>query len=161
MPLHYILDGYNIIKNSSFKRIKKLKDQRVALLMMLKEKKAYLGKKSKITVVFDGKEENYYDIPYKREQDIEIVFTHNESADDWIKDKVKSLKDVKDTVVVSDDKEIIFFVKSYVKSYMGVEEFMEKFSPSKAKSDDFIKPELSYKEILEINEELKRIWIEK
>jgi len=160
MPLHYILDGYNIIKNSSFKRIKKLKDQRVALLMMLKEKKAYLGKKSKITVVFDGKKDNF-DIPYRKDEDIEIVFTHNESADDWIKDKVKSLKDVKDTVVVSDDKEIIFFVKSYVKSYMGVEEFMEKFSPSKAKSDDFIKPELSYKEILEINEELKRIWIEK
>jgi predicted RNA-binding protein with PIN domain len=158
MPLHYILDGYNIIKNSSFKRIKKLKDQRVALLMMLKEKKSYLGKKSKITVVFDGKKDNF-DISYRKDEDIEIVFTHNESADDWIKDKVKSLKDVKDTVVVSDDKEIIFFVKSYVKSYMGVEEFMEKFSPSKAKPDDFIKPELSYKEILEINEELKRIWI--
>jgi len=158
MPLHYILDGYNIIKNSSFKRIKKLKDQRVALLMMLKEKKAYLGKKSKITVVFDGKKDNF-DIPYRKDEDVEIIFTHNESADDWIKDKVKSSKEAKDTVVVSDDKEIIFFVKSYVKSYMGVEEFMEKFSPSKAKPDDFIKPELSSKEILEINEELKRIWI--
>jgi predicted RNA-binding protein with PIN domain len=126
--------------------------------MVLKKKRSYLGKKSKITVVFDGKQTDS-DISYRNDEDIEIVFTQNESADDWIKNKVKSSKEVKDMVVVSDDKEIIFFTKSYVKNYMSVDEFVEKLLPAKVKLDDFVKPELSFKEVVKINEELKRIWI--
>jgi predicted RNA-binding protein with PIN domain len=158
MSLHYILDGYNIIKNSHFRKIKNLKDQRLGFIKMLKENKR-LGKKTNITVVFDGKKE--IDFTYPKDETIEIIFTRDETADDWIKRKIKNLKDKKELIVVTDDKEIALFVRACSVSHMGVKEFFKKLLPKEFNHDELIKPELSYTEVVKINEELRKVWLDK
>ena len=64
--------------------------------------------------------------------------------------------DPKNTVVVSDDKEIAVFVKSCGVRSMSVEEFI---GPGKPPIKEDLKPELNYSQIAEINEELRRIWL--
>jgi len=160
MPLHYILDGYNLIKSSAFNKIKKLRNQRFALIDALSKRKV-LGSKPKITVVFDGNKE-FKNFPLEKNADknIEIIFTKDESADDWIKSVVNKKKPLSEVIVVSDDKGIISFVKGCGAKYLSTEEFLKKFfSPAKVTKEDLIKTELPYSLIQDINDELKKIWL--
>ncbi|MCM8791967.1 MAG: NYN domain-containing protein [Candidatus Omnitrophica bacterium] len=157
MPLCYILDGYNIIKNSEFNKVKTLKDQRYALIRMIQEKKPFGSKNSKITIVFDGKSD-VLGHPLLSVQNIEVIFTQNESADEWIKRRISKARSADQMVVVTDDKEILFFIRSYSAKAMKVEDFLRKLKPKEI-PQEFTKPELSFSEINRINEELRKIWL--
>lgn len=161
MSLHYILDGYNLIKNSQFKKIKTLRDSRNSLIKFLISKDPLNYKKNKITVVFDGNKGFSKNINLVKE--IEVVFTADESADDWIKRAIKNSKSSRNLIIITDDKEIVFFAKIYSIQAMSIDDFFKKiYQQNKdSKKDDLIKAELSYGEIKEINEELKRIWLKK
>ncbi len=77
----------------------------------------------------------------------------------------------KDIVVVSDDKEIRFFVKAVGARSIGVEEFIHPAARHRARINrkeksgrapqerDLLKPELSYSQIDQINRELKARWL--
>ncbi len=160
MSLLYIIDAYNTINHITFTSIrKKTKDPQRALLEFLKNRR--LGKKSKnkITVVFDG----YPQVSAQNleEANINVVFSREETADARIKRLVESSKSPKNIVVVSDDREIIFFIKSIGARSIGVEEFINPEEKVQRKKEDLIKPELNFSQISKINQELKALWLDK
>jgi len=118
-------------------------------------------------VVFDG----YPNLSSRNldEFDINVIFSRKETADARIKQIVQTQGNPRNVVVVSDDKEIKFFIKSAGARSMGVEEFIQPASKqagrigSKKKLQDeerdLIKTELSYTQMDKINQELKAIWL--
>lgn len=107
-------------------------------------------------MVFDG----YPDSRYLNHQTyIEVIFTREGSADERIRRIVEESNNAKNIVLVSDDKEIRLFAKSYGAKIQGIEEFIsgkEKFQKNKK---DMLKPELTYSQMHKINQELRRIWL--
>lgn len=168
MSLHFILDGYNIIKRSDFLETQVLKDARRDLVRFIGEKKPCGSSNNKVTVVFDGVE----DLNFPRQRDnkgIEVIFTpplragagftSNSSADERIKKMVKDSKNPRRIVVVSDDKEIQFAIRSYGAHVTSVSEFIQKGNPSLKIPQNPPKIELSYQQIAKINQELKQVWL--
>jgi len=160
MSLLYIIDAYNTIHHITFVPIrKKIKDPQRALLEFIKDRRLGKKSKSKITVVFDG----YPQVSAQNleETDINMVFSREETADARIKRMVETSKNPKNIVVVSDDREIIFFVKSIGSRSIGVEEFINPQVKPQRKKEDLIKPELNFSQINKINQELKALWLDK
>ncbi|MCX5704284.1 MAG: NYN domain-containing protein, partial [Candidatus Omnitrophica bacterium] len=90
-----------------------------------------------------------------------IIFSRKISADEKIKMLVEETANRKSTVVVSDDKEIIFMVRSLGAHPMSVAGFIgakEKSRPrvSREEAQDI---ELNYSQRHRINEELKKLWL--
>ncbi len=168
MSLTYIIDGCNLTSHVRFPRSNKnSKDSRRALLELIKIKRLAGSPRNKITVVFDG----YPNLSSKNldEFDINVIFSRKETADARIKQIVQTQGNPRNVVVVSDDKQIKFFIKSAGARSMGVEEFIQPASKqagrigSKKKLQDeerdLIKTELSYTQMDKINQELKAIWL--
>ncbi len=168
MSLQYVIDGYNIINHPIFRSIHKaIKDDRKALLELIIHKRLCGSSKNRVIVVFDG----YPKITGERieDSDIDVIFSRKETADERIKGIVENSVNIKNIIVVSDDKEIQFFIRSTGARAMGVEEFIGlPFSDGRsAKSgghlgkdkEDLIKAELTYSQMHKINEELKKIWL--
>ena len=89
-----------------------------------------------------------------------VIFSEDSSADDRIKRIIEGSQDKKNTVVVSDDKEISVFVKHCGVKTMSVEEFIGRSSNDKRRAKEDIKPELNFSQVAKINEELRKIWLE-
>ena len=157
MPLHYIIDGYNILNNPLFIRaVKPPENSRQGLIDFIKIKK---NQKNKITVVFDG----YPDILHERldEPGMNIVFSRDKSADDEIKNILEASARPKDAIVISNDREILSFAKSMGARFLKVEEFVDPDSGKKHRQikDAETKPGLNFTEISRINNELRKIWL--
>lgn len=160
MPLQYVIDAYNTINHIQFSPLrKKIKDPQRALLEFIQNRRFWRNSQSKITVVFDG----YPKVSGQNlaETDIDVIFSREEAADARIKRLVQTSKNPKNIVVVSDDREIIFFVKSIGCRSMGVEEFINPEGKPQRKKEELIKPELNYSQISKINQELKALWLKK
>jgi len=158
MPLHYVIDAYNIINHIAFPPIhKKIKDPQRALLEFVKNRKPGRKSRNKVTLVFDGYPKVSAD--NSGEADIEVVFSREETADARIKRMVETSKDPKNIAVVSDDREIRFFIKSVGASAIGVEEFINPEQNPQRKKEDLIKPQLNYSQVSKINQELKELWL--
>jgi predicted RNA-binding protein with PIN domain len=159
MSLLYIIDGYNIINHPLFSRThKKIKNTQIALLEFIKTGKLTGSLKNKITVIFDGYPTS--DGCDYGGNDIEVIFSRKISADDKIKRIVEESANRKNVVVVSDDREISFIVKSLGARCLGIEEFVGKDEKSRGcQKNDLLKPELSYTQIHKINQELSKIWL--
>ena len=157
MSLQYIVDGYNVINNPQFPRPQKTKDTRRALLELIKAKKLCGSSRNKITVVFDG----YPDSQEIKQDytDINVIFSRKETADERIKSIVESSGNAKDIAVVSDDKEIRFFVKATGGRTISVGEFIDRKEKLQRQGRDLLKTELTYSQMQKINQELKKIWL--
>ncbi len=164
MPLHYVIDAYNVINHNTFTPIRKKipclpagKDPQRALLEFIKNRIWGKSPKSKITVVFDG----YPKVSAQNsgEAGIDVVFSREETADARIKMMVEGSKNPKNIVVVSDDREIKFFIKSAGASAIGVEEFIIPEENPQRRKEGLIKPELNYSQISKIDQELKKLWL--
>ena len=159
MSLQFIIDGYNIIHHPCFRQLiaKQIKSPKIQLIEFIRINKLCGSLKNKITAVFDG----YSDLAFSKEVekvDMGIIFSRKESADEEIKKMVEESDNPKNTVVVSDDKEIRFFVKSMGAKAMGVEEFI-KGKEKSPRNNISLKPELTYTQMHKINQELKSIWL--
>ena len=154
MSLHYVLDGYNIINQVQFAGLR-LKDRRENLTRFIETFRPQGSRKNKVTVVFDGKED-VFSPPVRSE--IKVIFTRNESADDWIKRFVEKTAQPKQCLVVTDDKEIRFFVRAFGAKVVSVSEFVDKvrkkFQPTKTEETP-----LSLEKAREITKELEKIWL--
>ena len=93
------------------------------------------------------------------EADIDVVFSREETADAKIKRMVEASKIPGNIAVVSDDREVQFFIKSAGARAIGVEEFINPPKKTQPKNEDLIKPELNYSQISRINQELKALWL--
>ena len=158
MSLHYILDGYNIIKQSDFLSKKTLKDARSELVRFIVDKKPCGSINNKVTLVFDGNADNFH-LPRKDNDRVEVLFSSNESADNRIRKMVEKSRNPRRIVVVSDDREIQFFVKSYQAHSMGSAKFLQKGRLTPETLKDLPKIELSHQEVAEINKELTKLWL--
>lgn len=162
MSLQFIIDGYNIIHHPIFTRSsnQKIKDQRLALLELIKKEKLAGSLRNKITIIFDGYC-NPEELPGLTDYDsrIKIIFSLKMTADDKIKDIIENSSSPKNIVVVSDDKEIKALAKLYSAQSQNVEDFVQPENKQRKPQDELLKAELSYSQIHNINEELKKIWL--
>jgi len=108
-------------------------------------------------VVFDG----YPDLSRQKSdrEEINVIFSKGETADSRIKKILETQVNPRNTVVVSDDKEIRFFVKAAGARSLGVEEFINPKVKPPRKEEGPIKAELTYSQIDKINRELKTRWL--
>ena len=168
MALHFILDGYNVIKQTALFADKKLEDGRNALLKLIESQKPQGSIKNKVTVVFDG-QPGFVGDTGKFFAD--VIFSCNETADDKIKHLVHEQKNRKSIVVVTNDRGIRYYVRSLGAKILKVEEFLVKVFDShsgkkKHGNSREIKVKGSSKGISKtlehkINSEFKKIWLKK
>lgn len=126
MSIHIIIDGYNLIRQSSALSVLDCQDMqlgREALVDLLIKYKRL--KHHKITVVFDGSNA----IPYFQDRDynngIEIKFSYKgESADDVIKKMAYAQKEK--ALVVTSDRDVANSAASFGSAVIGSNEFEKK-----------------------------------
>ncbi len=164
MSLHFILDGYNLIKQNERLAFLKLQDARDAFLARIKAQNLQGSAKNSVTVVFDGQMDTNRQCYSPA---IEVVYTGGETADEWIKRFVEDCQRPKNLVVVTDDKEIRCFVKSLGASIMGARAFLEGkdvfrrqlgFVPKSQKVQNE-KKEISSVLEHKITSEMRRVWL--
>ncbi len=166
MALHYILDGYNIIKQIPAYSFKGLKEGRDSLVSLIEMYRPQGSDKNLVTIVFDGQADVFY--PQKPNPHCQVVFSTHQSADDKIRQIVDKSKSKSQMIVVTDDKELRFSVRAIGAKVMNVKEFLEKAKPfapqeqsagkkGKPPKDDekYIPKTLEYK----ITTEMKKIWL--
>lgn len=155
MSLQYVIDGYNITNHPAFKqKNSKSYNCQEALIKLIRIKK--LCGKNKPTIVFDG----YPHEPgFSGGEDIDVIFSRKESADEKIKRIVESYGNPRNIVVVSDDNEVKFFAKSAGAKIVSVEDFINPQPKAQRRKEASAESELSYSEIEKINKELRNIWL--
>jgi predicted RNA-binding protein with PIN domain len=160
MSLHYILDGYNILKQIPAFADEKLCSGRSSFIQFLKNSAKL--KKQRCSIVFDGYEDSQQEV---RGENFEIFFSKQISADDKIKSFVERSSAPRQIVVVTDDKEIRFFVRNLGAKILSVSEFLiwisNKPSTNLSQSEKAFEDEkiLTYQQELEINRQLRKIWL--
>lgn len=170
MSLHFLIDGYNVIKRiDSLKVIHPLEKARVSLVKVIQAKRFMSSGDNQVTIVFDGK--NNLDLCLNQNKDrIKIIFSRGESADETIKRIAEGSGKPKQIIVVTDDKAIVFFVRSLGVKTMSVSEFIGEerrqftsmgLRKRAQEARDSLKKELSYEQQEAINQELKRVWGER
>lgn len=153
MSLHFILDGYNLIKKIPDFSSKKIKHAREDLIRLIEEKRLTGSKRNRVTIVFDGDSEN---LSSKEKSPFEIIFSRD--ADQKIRDIVKKEDNPKNIVVITDDRQLQDSVRILGAKVQDLESFLEKLRKPKVILED-PKLELSSKLKDEITEELKKIWL--
>jgi hypothetical protein len=126
MPLHIIVDGYNLIRNSTaFKELDRQDIQlgREALMEMLAAYKKI--KHHKITVVFDGTDAAIFSRSHDRVKGITVRFSRaGETADDLI--TRMAAHDREKALIVSSDREITAAASACLAATIGSAEFEQK-----------------------------------
>ncbi len=123
MSVHFILDGYNILKQVAHLTGVKLRNDRLGLLWFLLEKRPQGSPRNRVTVVFDG-----FDDPENptRAKPLEVVFSGSRKADDIIVSMVQRSPRPRSIVVVTDDREIRLRVKDTGASVTSVKAFVSR-----------------------------------
>lgn len=157
MALHFILDGYNLVKRAFDNNSKSLKSSREKFLAFVEKYHPQGSPRNKITVVFDGKEdfsqENYF-------TSFKVIFSKGEDADSCIRGLVEKAANPKNIVVVTNDKELKFFARRSGTQIMSTDEFLSKVKVYKHVAADEGK-ELSFYLSNKITSELGDIWLKK
>jgi predicted RNA-binding protein with PIN domain len=154
-----LIDGYNLIKRSSSLADKSLETGRQSLISFIEQRRPQGSERNRVTVVFDGKP-GMYGLPNASE--VSVYFTEYESADDRIKWLVDEAVNKKELVVVTDDRDLMLYVRKLGAQVMSVSEFFGKVrtsgAPGKAGADKkVITSAFEYN----INQEFEKIWIDK
>jgi len=159
MSLQYIIDGYNITNHPLFSRInKKDTSVHISLVTFIISRRLTGSPKNKATIVFDGYPAGGYAV--KDVQSFNILFSRKITADELIEKIVESLSGRKNIIVVSDDREIRFAVKSLGARCIGVEEFIGKKERKRTSGEEeAIKAELNFTQKEQINKELRSLWL--
>ena len=163
MSLQYIIDGYNLINHPHFVRRsnKKIKNQRLALLELIKSGRLTGSPKNKVIVVFDGYPDSNdsQEAGYAFDSTVSVVFSRSLTADERIKIITEKFANPKNTITVSDDKELRLCIRSIKGRVLGVEEFICSKEAPRESRDDEIKAELSFSQKDRIDQELKKLWL--
>lgn len=126
MSVHIIVDGYNVIRQSSVMSPLDRQDLQMGRDALVEKLAAYKRlKRHKITVVFDGNETAALIENRDREKGILIRFSrHGETADAVI--KRMAAREKQKALVVSSDREVAGFSASKGAATIGAVEFEEK-----------------------------------
>ena len=167
MALHFLLDGYNIIKQRSEFADLAIDVGRQRLIRMIEQKQPQGSRRNEITIFFDGK-------PGRSSPPVsatvKVLFSYETSADDLIKTLVADAPTPRHFVVVTDDREIQYHVRAHGAAVWTVQEFMNKMgakrtvqAPSEIPGTLNVSSGKTISKVLEeqINTELEKIWLEK
>jgi predicted RNA-binding protein with PIN domain len=155
MSLHYLLDGYNVLKQMPSLRDLPLEDGRKGLLGWIGAIRPQGSMNNRVTVVFDGHPDYSGGSP---EGEVSVIFSDGCTADDKIKRMVDEDDDRKSCVVVSDDKDVFLYARSLGARVMSVARFTRADSTRRPVNDpDGKNISLSRQE--KINKELGSIWL--
>ena len=158
MSLRYIIDGNNCLHHPDFTYPKNTPDSRLALSDFILKQKLTGSRKNQVMFVFDG-------YPRTHEQakspadNIEIIFSRKETADQTIKRLLEKAANAKNIIVVSDDKEIRIFTRLIGARALGVRDFIRRKDKLIVAQTADLKPELTYTQMHKINQELRKIWL--
>lgn len=130
--MHLIIDGYNVIKfreKMSGKPSGTLQYARKEFLNVLVK---YKGERNhRITVVFDGARTSEPFDNTENVQGIKVIYSRsNTQADDVIKKLISESSSPNEILVVSSDREIVFYSKAHGASTSSAMELLEKLYPS-------------------------------
>jgi len=164
MSVHFILDGYNIIRQIPQFNDRKLEKERENLILFLETQRPQGSANNPVTVVFDGQP----GVGGARVASlINVIFSCGGSADDTIKDMVAQSEQRKATVVVTDDRQVRYYVRALGAKVLAVKEFFVKGANVPGRSGTGsehagsehkgISKSLEY----QINQEMKGIWLDK
>ena len=156
MSLHYLLDGYNILKQNPALRDLTLEEGRKGLLKWIAASRPQGSIKNQVTVIFDGHPDHFGG--GQGDGNSRVIFSDGCLADDTIKRMVEEDNDRKNCVVVSDDKDIFLYARSLGAKVMSVKMFIkgQRIGPRPKEDEKKLIP-LSYQD--KINKELSRIWL--
>lgn len=165
MSVHFILDGYNVVKQvSEFSEVA-IETGRERLIRAIAKRKPQGSVHNQVTVVFDGR-------PGRNSPpgstSVRVIFSEGETADDRIKDLVAQSANRRRMIVVTNDREIQYHVKALGGAVWSVKEFMAKMgdAPPERLGSRPVKVILEGKVIAKtvehaINQEMERVWLEK
>ena len=153
MALHYLLDGYNITNQMDLFQGSSLQKSREKLIRYIQIKKPQ--GRNQVTIVFDGKKD-VIDYPMDTSP-VQVVFTHNISADEHIIRLIEKSDNPKLVVAVSDDREIQERARMAGAQAVWVKDFFKPKKKGKIEKDK----ELSFDELQEIEKELTKRGIDK
>jgi predicted RNA-binding protein with PIN domain len=160
MALHYIIDGYNVLKQLSNITKIKVSTKAEGLVSFLFSYHPQGSKRNKVTIIFDG----YGEINSQfREKGINVIYSKKISADDYIISYIKKMGRITNIKMVSDDRELRYRAKILGAKVVNVDEFLKpvvkKKEKRKAIRED--KPSLYSKKAQEITSYLEKIWLRK
>lgn len=165
MSQQYLLDGYNIIKQTPALNRGTLERQRDALIAWINSSSPQGSRHNSVTVVFDGKEGV---LGAASSYGVRVVFSRGQSADDVIKTMVEQYPHKKNVVVVSNDRDITLYVRALGASVLSVKDFLgsaprkERVLSGQQKSAQASAQKyVSLSQQAKINKELEHIWIKK
>ena len=164
MSLHYLLDGYNILKQIPSFRDLPLEDGRRGFLSWIENERPQGSLNNPVIVVFDGQAQ-YSLFPGSHPGDslssqggIRVIFSDGCTADDKIKLMVEEDADHKNCVVVSDDKDIYLYARSLGARVLSVKAFTTKSKEIHGRHETGGKY-ISLSRQEKINKELSGIWL--
>ncbi|MFH1460330.1 MAG: NYN domain-containing protein [Candidatus Omnitrophota bacterium] len=159
MSLHYIIDGYNVIKQVGFLTDQKLRGGRQGLVRFIEQYQPQGSRRNQVSIVFDGQPEI---CSPAMDTYVRVLFSKNENADEKIKHMVEQARNPKCIVIISDDKQIKFYCRALGAQVKSVKEFLSASRKLKNKQDN-TQPEekIELENIIakEITEEFKKIWV--
>lgn len=164
MSLHFILDGYNIIK-SDIKGILTqgtLEEQRDRLVELINVNNPQGSQKNKVTIVFDGPASiPFMDTFSSRYHDgsVEIVFSEGKTADKRIEEIVLQSNAINEFVIVTNDKGIRRLLGGTNTRFMPVSEFLIKLFKINYSKNNVIYNNSNIDDFDKINEEFKKKWL--
>jgi len=152
MAYHYLVDGYNLIYAWPEIPPGSWEEKRAQLLEFLRRERPQ-GRNT-VTVVFDSRQ-GLGD--RSQHQDITVVFTAGETADEWISEQVRQTMNPRALVVVTNDKGLQTLVRGTGAKVLSANEFIKTRNSSSDRKDSQSSslPERSQ----EITEELKKKWL--
>ncbi len=159
--MNIIIDGYNVIKRNPELSSKEKISMESAREGLIKLMKVYKGIKPNhnVIIVFDGVKEMAGQSIGER-SGVKVVFA-NGSADDYIKSMIEDSPTPADYVVISDDNDIINYVRNKGAGFLNTPRLFEKVGPKKPKGIDNDKPILHSHEERAITQELMNLWLDK
>ena len=162
MSQHYLLDGYNIIKQTPGLNQGTLEAQRQALLNWIDIGRPQGSSQNTVTVIFDGKDEHFGS---HGSGSSKVVFAKGQSADDLIKKIVELSPIKKKLVIVTNDKDIKLYVRALGASVLSVKDFTRvplRHTKQGSKAHlEISEKNISLTQQAKINKELESIWIKR
>ena len=167
MSRHFLVDGYNVIRQIPNLDDKSLEDGRAWLIRFIQNNRPQGSHRNSATLVFDGQE----GISFPNfSMGVNVVFSRGESADDVIKRLVEDSPAPRDIVLVTDDRDLLHFCRTLGAESWSVAQFLAQGQKTGARLRSGVarsrSPKAEGKTIPtvfedKVNRELKDLWLKK
>lgn len=121
MSRHFLLDGYNILRQMPGNDTLSLEDGRRHLIRFIQDARPQGSARNSVTLVFDGQEGICFP---DFSSGVQVIFSKGESADDVIKRLVEDSLSARDIILVTDDRDLLYFCRTLGAGIWSVAQFL-------------------------------------